>query len=109
MPVVSIHVNKIGSGQLRVGVSIARPPRPGPSSFQAGHIPSQRESCERDALSPVAAACRRSLPLLSAAAASRACRAAASLVISRLMCREEDELQLGRSEPGVPFPMTTGE
>jgi hypothetical protein len=61
MPVVSIHVSKIGSGQLRVGVSIARPPRPGPSAFQAGHIPSQRESCERDALSPVAAACRRSL------------------------------------------------
>jgi hypothetical protein len=44
-------------------------------SFQAGHIPSSRESCERYALSPVAAACRWSLlllsPLLSAALRER--------------------------------------
>jgi hypothetical protein len=43
------------------------------SAFQAGHIPSRRECCERDALSPVAAVCRCSLlllsPLLSAAGA----------------------------------------
>jgi hypothetical protein len=38
-----------------------------PSAFQAGHIPSWRESCERDALLPVAAACRWPLPLLSPA------------------------------------------
>jgi hypothetical protein len=47
-----------------------------PSAFQAGHIPSWRESCERHALSPVAAAGRRPLlllsPLLSAAVADRA-------------------------------------
>ena len=36
-----------------------------PSAFQAGHIPSWHGSCERYALSPVAAACRWSLPLLS--------------------------------------------
>jgi hypothetical protein len=36
-----------------------------PSVFQAGHIPSWHGSCERYALSPVAAACRWSLPLLS--------------------------------------------
>ena len=36
-----------------------------PSVFQAGHIPSWRGSCERYALSPVAAACRWSLLLLS--------------------------------------------
>ena len=37
----------------------------GPSVFQAGHIPSWRGSCERYALSPVAAACRWLLLLLS--------------------------------------------
>ena len=36
-----------------------------PSAFQAGHILSWRESCERDAPSPVAAVCRWSLLLLS--------------------------------------------
>ncbi len=38
---------------------------PRPSAFQAGHIPSWRGSSERYALSPVAAACRWSLLLLS--------------------------------------------
>ena len=38
---------------------------PRPSAFQAGHMPSWRGSCERYALSPVAAACRWSLLLLS--------------------------------------------
>jgi hypothetical protein len=36
-----------------------------PSANEAGHIPSWRGSCERYALSPVAAACRWSLLLLS--------------------------------------------
>ena len=38
---------------------------PRPSAFQAGHIPSWRESCERYALPPVAVACRWLLLLLS--------------------------------------------
>jgi len=38
-----------------------------PSAFQAGHIPSWRGSCERYALSLVAAACRWLLLLLSPA------------------------------------------
>jgi hypothetical protein len=67
MPVVSIRVSKISSGQLRVGAPIARPPRPGSSANEAGHIPSWRGSGERYALSSVAAACRRLLLLLSAA------------------------------------------
>ena len=36
-----------------------------PSVFQAGHVPSCCGSCERCALSPVAAVCRWLLPLLS--------------------------------------------
>jgi hypothetical protein len=61
-----------GSGTPRGHGSVMR--RPGsqwdgaverPSAFQAGHIPSWRGSCECYALSPVAAACRWSLLLLS--------------------------------------------
>lgn len=39
MPVVSIYVSKISSGQPRVGVPVARPPRPGPSVFQVYRMP----------------------------------------------------------------------
>jgi hypothetical protein len=45
---------------------------PRPSAFQAGHIPSWRGSCERYALSPVAAGSRWLLPLLSSAPRVRA-------------------------------------
>ena len=44
---------------------LPNPRRCRPSAFQAGHIPRRHESCERDALPSVAAACRRSLLLLS--------------------------------------------
>ena len=63
-----------GSGASRGHAPVVR--RPGsrwggaverPSAFQAGHIPSWRGSCERYALSPVAAGGRWLLPLLSAA------------------------------------------
>jgi hypothetical protein len=65
MSVVSKSVNKVSPGLPRVGVPTARPPRPGPSAFQAEHIPSWRGSCERYALSPVADGGRWSLLLLS--------------------------------------------
>ena len=65
MSVVSIRVSKISPGRPRVGVPIAWPPGPGPCAFQAGHIPSCCGSCERYALSPVAAASGWSLLLLS--------------------------------------------
>ena len=51
---------------LASGLALAaRLPGPRLSAFQAGHIPSWRGLCERYALSPVAAACRWSLLLLS--------------------------------------------
>jgi hypothetical protein len=48
-----------------VGVVRCAVPTRRPSAFQAGHIPSWRESCERYALSSVADVCRWLLLLLS--------------------------------------------
>jgi hypothetical protein len=54
-----------------------------PSAFQAGHIPSWRGSCERYALSPVAAAGRWSLLLLSPLLSI----AVVGAVASRIRCK----------------------
>ena len=61
-PRASGAVQRLGTGWLQ---SRRNGADPRPSAFQAGHIPSCYGSCERYALSPVAAVCRWSLLLLS--------------------------------------------
>ena len=77
IPQLSAWDARLSSGLATVLATVTAPGAdPRPSAFQAGHIQSWRGSCECYALSPVAAACRWLLlllsPLLSAAVARRA-------------------------------------
>ena len=69
-----------------------------PSAFQAGHIPSWRGSCERYALSPIAAASRWSLLLLSPLLSTR-CKP--SVAIGPAACRGWPASGPGRLRPNA--------
>ena len=71
-----------------------------PSVFQAGHIPSWRGSCERYALSPVAAASHWSLLLLSRLLSTRR---TPSVAIGPAACRGWPASGPGRLRPGPWF------